>query len=73
MSARDTAVYWIEYVIRHRGASHLQYPAIHQNFIQQNSLDVIAFLLGAAYFIIKIIFYVFNLIFKRVDNVKKNQ
>jgi glucuronosyltransferase len=24
MSPLDTAVYWVEYVIRHRGASHLR-------------------------------------------------
>lgn len=54
MNARDTAVYWIEYVIRHRGAPHLQYPAVHLNFWQKNSIDVIAFLFAALLISVKI-------------------
>lgn len=42
-TALETAIYWTEYVIRHRGAPHMQIPLVHMNFIQQNSLDVIAF------------------------------
>ncbi len=44
-TALDTAVYWTEYVIRHRGAPHLQTPQVQMNFIQRNSLDVVAFLI----------------------------
>ncbi|KAG4079078.1 hypothetical protein HA402_001049 [Bradysia odoriphaga] len=29
-TALDTAVYWTEYVIRHRGAAHLQMPQLHR-------------------------------------------
>ncbi|GAB0091280.1 hypothetical protein DMENIID0001_061010 [Sergentomyia squamirostris] len=43
-NAMDTAIYWTEYVIRHHGAPHLQSPAVHLNFWERNSLDVIAFL-----------------------------
>lgn len=42
-TALETAIYWTEYVIRHRGAPHLQIPLVHMHFIQQNSLDVFAF------------------------------
>lgn len=45
MNARETAVFWIEYVIRHYGAPHLQTQAKFQNFWQRNSLDVIGFYL----------------------------
>ncbi|KAJ6636556.1 UDP-glucosyltransferase 2 [Pseudolycoriella hygida] len=38
-TALETAVYWTEYVIRHRGAPHMQIPLVHMNFIQRNSLD----------------------------------
>ncbi|XP_059612718.1 uncharacterized protein LOC132259183 [Phlebotomus argentipes] len=44
MTAMETAVFWAEYVIRHRGAPHMQSHAVHLNFIQRNSIDVIAFL-----------------------------
>ncbi|XP_063286094.1 UDP-glucuronosyltransferase 1A5-like isoform X2 [Pelobates fuscus] len=41
----DLAVYWVEFVMRHKGAPHLR-PAAHDlNFFQYHSLDVIGFLL----------------------------
>ncbi|KAF0047313.1 hypothetical protein F2P81_000946 [Scophthalmus maximus] len=40
----DLAVYWTEYVMRHKGAKHLK-SAVHDlNWIQYHSLDVIALL-----------------------------
>lgn len=41
-SPLETAIYWIEYVLRHRGARHMQSATVHLNFIQRNSIDVIA-------------------------------
>ncbi|XP_054410005.1 UDP-glucuronosyltransferase 2A2 isoform X2 [Pongo abelii] len=41
----DRAVFWIEFVMRHKGAKHLR-PAAHDlNWFQYHSLDVIGFLL----------------------------
>lgn len=45
----DTAVYWVEYVLRHNGAKHMQSQAVHLNWFQYHSLDVIGFLLAVAY------------------------
>ncbi|XP_055916179.1 uncharacterized protein LOC129949013 [Eupeodes corollae] len=44
LSPRESVIYWTEYVIRHRGAKHMQSPVIHMNFFQKNSLDVIVFI-----------------------------
>lgn len=44
MSAKETAIYWVEYVIKHKGAPHLRYFGADLNFLQYNSLDVIAFI-----------------------------
>ncbi|XP_032190363.1 UDP-glucuronosyltransferase 2B31-like [Mustela erminea] len=42
----DRAVFWIEFVMRHKGAKHLQ-PASHDlTWFQYHSLDVIGFLLA---------------------------
>ncbi|XP_026878143.2 UDP-glucuronosyltransferase 1-6-like isoform X2 [Electrophorus electricus] len=41
----DLAVYWTEYVMRHKGAAHLRSAANELNWIQYHSLDVIGFLL----------------------------
>lgn len=38
----DTAVYWTEYVLRHKGAAHLQSPARDMPFYQYLLLDVLA-------------------------------
>lgn len=66
MSARDTAAFWVEYVIRHRGAPHMQYPAVHQSFIQKNSLDVIGFLIAVLYVVIKVISFVVRKVFQKL-------
>uniref|UniRef100_A0A4W2DUP4 UDP-glucuronosyltransferase n=1 Tax=Bos indicus x Bos taurus TaxID=30522 RepID=A0A4W2DUP4_BOBOX len=42
----DRAVFWVEFVMRHKGAKHLR-PASHDlNWFQYHSLDVIGFLLA---------------------------
>ncbi|NP_001166239.2 UDP glucuronosyltransferase 1 family, polypeptide B4 [Danio rerio] len=41
----DLAVFWTEFVMRHKGADHLR-PAAHElNWLQYHSLDVIGFML----------------------------
>lgn len=54
----DLAVYWIEYVLRYDGARHMQSPAVHLNFFQVHSLDVIAFLMVAAFVAYKLSFWI---------------
>ncbi|KAB0792025.1 hypothetical protein PPYR_13986 [Photinus pyralis] len=44
MTGLERAVWWIEYVLRHKGAKHLQSPAISLPFYQHYFLDVIAVL-----------------------------
>lgn len=41
----DTAVYWTEYVIRHKGAPHLKSPARYMKWWEYYNLDVIGVLL----------------------------
>ncbi|KAL5273749.1 UGT2A1.2 family protein [Megaselia abdita] len=41
----ETAVYWIEYAIRRKGAAHLKITGIDMGFIQYHSLDVMALLM----------------------------
>ncbi len=42
---QDLIRYWVDYVIRNKGARHLKSPAYKLNFVQYHSLDVIGFLL----------------------------
>ncbi|KAH8319137.1 hypothetical protein KR067_010611, partial [Drosophila pandora] len=46
LSAKDTLIYWVDYVIRHHGAKHLQSPVVHMSLIAVYNLDVFAILLG---------------------------
>ncbi|XP_055846166.1 uncharacterized protein LOC129912079 [Episyrphus balteatus] len=71
MTARETAVFWVEYVLRHRGAPHMQSPAVHLNAFQLMSLDVIGFILAVIYIIYKIIKIVFKFML-RLCQKKKN-
>lgn len=45
MSALDTAIYWIEYVIRNKGANYMKNPGLEMSWIAYYMLDVYAFIL----------------------------
>lgn len=45
LSAQDTAIYWIEYVARHKGANFMKTAAVRMPFYKYLLLDVIAFIL----------------------------
>ena len=56
----ETAIYWIQYVIRHNGARHLRSAAVDLEWYQYTLLDVIsviflsfAVVIAAFYLIIK--------------------
>ncbi|XP_065074448.1 UDP-glucosyltransferase 2-like [Ochlerotatus camptorhynchus] len=57
-SAMDTAVFWTEYVIRHKGARHMRYPGADLNFFQSHLLDVIAVLCVGVFVLVKVIIIV---------------
>ncbi len=61
----DKAAFWIEYVLRHDGAKHMQSPAVHLNFLQYYMVDVISFVFVALYVAIKLV----KIIFKRFIRV----
>ncbi|XP_061445241.1 UDP-glucuronosyltransferase 2C1-like isoform X2 [Rhineura floridana] len=46
MKPLDRAVFWIEFVMRHKGAKHLRAAAHDLTWYQYHCLDVIAFLIG---------------------------
>ncbi|XP_016991507.1 UDP-glucosyltransferase 2-like [Drosophila rhopaloa] len=58
MTARESVVYWTEYVIRHHGAAHLQSPLVHMNWIAANNIDI--------YFLFAVILVISILLFKTV-------
>lgn len=70
-SPLDRAIYWIEYVIRHNGAKHMQSPAIHLNFIQYHSLDVIGFMIIVLYVFYKITKTLVCFVFRKCKSMLK--
>ncbi len=66
MSPLDTAVYWTEYVIRHKGAPHLKSAAVELSWYQYLLLDVIAFLLVVVISALVIIYYTLKFIIKLI-------
>ncbi|XP_012510956.1 PREDICTED: UDP-glucuronosyltransferase 2B17-like [Propithecus coquereli] len=51
----DRAVFWIEFVMRHKGAKHLRVAAHDLTWFQYHSLDVIGFLLACVATVVFII------------------
>ncbi|KAM9360877.1 UDP-glucuronosyltransferase 2A2-like [Symphorus nematophorus] len=55
MKPLDRAMFWIEFVMRHKGAKHLRTDSYKMSMIQYHSIDVVAFLLA----VILLVFIVF--------------
>ncbi|EDX03930.1 GD23396 [Drosophila simulans] len=68
LSARETLIYWVEYVIRHHGAPHIQSPVVHMSYIAANNLDVYAVILGTIVALCFITKLVFGLIVRKIRN-----
>ncbi|CAB3221864.1 unnamed protein product [Arctia plantaginis] len=78
MSALDTAMYWIEYVIRNNGAHYLKNPALELSWVAYSMLDVYAFVLVVTlitiYIVYKVIIILMSYVKKREpkQKIKKN-
>uniref|UniRef100_A0A182KE60 UDP-glucuronosyltransferase n=1 Tax=Anopheles christyi TaxID=43041 RepID=A0A182KE60_9DIPT len=72
-SAMETAIYWTEYVIRHKGAHHLRYPGADMNFWKRHSFDVLAFLGLVVFVIFKVFMFSCRLCCRRTVIKLKRQ
>ncbi|XP_039970262.1 UDP-glucosyltransferase 2-like isoform X2 [Bactrocera tryoni] len=80
MKPLDAAIYWTEYVLRHKGAPQLRVAARHLNFLQRHSVDTMAVLFGIplllAIFITRWIYTLLLVVLlnkDRSNNKKKNE
>lgn len=62
MSSVDTAIWWVEYVIRHKGAPHLRPASIDLTWYQYFMIDILVILLS----VLLIFLYLFYFIFVNV-------
>uniref|UniRef100_A0A9J8CGE8 UDP-glucuronosyltransferase n=1 Tax=Cyprinus carpio carpio TaxID=630221 RepID=A0A9J8CGE8_CYPCA len=69
MKPLDRAVFWIEFVMRNRGAPHLRTQSFRMSWIEYHSIDVILTLTAAllifAFLFIYVIQYLFRVLFKK--------
>lgn len=77
MKGIDKAVWWIEYVIRHKGAKHLRSPSMDIPWYQYLLLDVMAVILSTLLLLIFIIYKMlkisvklYKMIFCKKDKTK---
>jgi len=68
----EQAVYWTEYVIRHKGAPHFRSAVLDLAWYQYFLLDVIAVLALGVGTVVLIVFMILRLVLRRVWGVKNN-
>ncbi|XP_070133110.1 UDP-glucosyltransferase 2-like [Drosophila bipectinata] len=76
LTARQSVVYWTEYVLRHQGAYHLQSPLIQMDFVSRNNIDVYGIILFIGVIFSLIISIIFKWVFRKISRVfhrKNNQ
>ncbi|KAL4713315.1 hypothetical protein ACJJTC_015302 [Scirpophaga incertulas] len=72
-SPLERAVYWTEYVIRHKGAHHLQSPAKDLHFLQYYMLDTILVATLALLLMLAILSYVLRIMFNKLLTYVENK
>lgn len=69
---RDRLVYWVEYVIRHKGAHHLRVAGIDLKWYQYLLLDIFAIILGTIIIFMKLFKVIISkLCCRKTSNIKK--
>ncbi|XP_010850424.1 PREDICTED: UDP-glucuronosyltransferase 2B17-like isoform X2 [Bison bison bison] len=69
----DRAVFWIEFVMRHKGAKHLRPAAHNLTWFQYHSLDVIGFLLACVATVVFVTTKCFLLCYRKFAKTGKKQ
>lgn len=73
----ERAIFWVEYVDRHKGADFMQTSAQYLNFIEYHNLDIYLTLGFAGFLIVFLPIFMFRkflkCIFKRTINKKKQK
>ncbi|KAF7642776.1 hypothetical protein LDENG_00250910 [Lucifuga dentata] len=66
MKPLDHAMFWIEFVMRHKGAPHLRTESYKMSKIQYHSIDVIAFLLAVVLLAVTVFCSIVKFLWRRV-------
>lgn len=68
----DAAIFWIEYVIRHKGANFVKNPAINMSWLASSMFDVYGFILIMVVIHLLIIVKLFRIIRSIIKAPEKN-
>ncbi|XP_038131420.1 UDP-glucuronosyltransferase 2B31-like [Cyprinodon tularosa] len=71
MKPLDRAIFWIEFVMRHKGAAHLRTESYKMSKTQYHSVDVLAFLFGTVLLLFTIFLSVGKCIWRRMFHQRK--
>ncbi|XP_034474568.1 UDP-glucuronosyltransferase 1-8 [Drosophila innubila] len=66
LTARQTVLYWTEYVLRHHGAPHLQSPSVHMNSVAYLNLDVYALLITVVIIVLLLNWIIIRSVYRKV-------
>lgn len=73
MGARETALFWIDYVIRHKGAPHLRASGLDLKWYQFYLLDVVALCLAALLLMLSIAFVLVHWLLRSLGSKQQKQ
>ncbi|XP_051279531.1 UDP-glucuronosyltransferase 2A2-like [Dicentrarchus labrax] len=71
MKPLDRAMFWIEFVMRHKGAKHLRTESYKMSMIQYHSIDVVAFLLAVILLVFTVFISTVKFLWRRVFSRSK--
>uniref|UniRef100_A0A672Z1A8 UDP-glucuronosyltransferase n=1 Tax=Sphaeramia orbicularis TaxID=375764 RepID=A0A672Z1A8_9TELE len=69
----DRAMFWIEFVMRHKGASHLRTESYKMSMIQYHSIDVAVFLLAVVSLVLIIFISMIRFLWRRLFSQRKDK
>lgn len=69
----DRAMFWIEFVMRHKGAPHLRTESYKMSTIQYYSIDVVAFLLAVALTVFTGFIYAVKFLWRKIFSRSKDK
>lgn len=69
----ETAMFWVEYVIRHHGALHMISPLVNQTFFVSNGFDVYLLVIAMSIFFYKLAKSFLSIVCKNMKDKYGNQ
>jgi hypothetical protein len=67
----DSGIYWIEHVIRHKGAPHLRSTSLDLKWYHREMIDIITILVTIVTVFLIIFFLLLKKMFTKCDNISK--